>query len=394
MSALPDIDTTVTPRIDYQPRTRLIYGPGTLQLVGEVCESIEGNRVLLVTDQGLRATGQVDVCRDLLAMKGLSVTIFDGVQPNPTTDDVQHGLAVARECNAEILIGFGGGSSLDCAKGVNFLFTNGGKMEDYWGVGKAKNAMLPLVAIPTTAGTGSEAQSFALIANSQSHMKMACGDPKAACRVAILDPELTVSMPVPVTANTGIDAITHAVESYVTRVRTPISTLFAAEAWKLLHTGFPEVFAQPTDLEARGKMQLGAHFAGSAIENSMLGAAHSCANPLSAHFGTTHGIAVGVMLPHIIRYNSKVAGEWYGELAQIADLCEKTDPAASERLADYITSLIAASGSPTTLKQCHVDPQLLPVLAEEASQQWTARFNPRELAVTDFEEMYRCAFDN
>jgi alcohol dehydrogenase len=371
----------------------LIYGPGTLQLIGDVCESIEGNRVLLVTDQGLMATGQVHVCCELLEMRGLSVTIFDEVQPNPTTEDVERGLAVARECNAEIIIGFGGGSSLDCAKGVNFLFTNGGKMEDYWGVGKAQKPMLPLVAIPTTAGTGSEAQSFALIAKADSHMKMACGDPKAACRVAILDPELTVSMPVPVTANTGIDAITHAVESYVTRVRTPISTLFAAEAWKMLHAGFPEVFKRPTDLEARGKMQLGAYFAGSAIENSMLGAAHSCANPLSAHFGTTHGIAVGVMLPHVIRYNSKVAGEWYGELAEIAGLCEKTDPAAPERLAADVVSLIESSGSPTTLKQCHVERQLIPKLAEEAAQQWTAQFNPREVTVTDFEEMYRCAYD-
>jgi alcohol dehydrogenase len=379
--------------IDYQPRTRLIYGPGTIGLIGKISKDVGGQHVLLVTDQGLRNTGQIDRATALIEEEGLNVTIFDEVQPNPTTEDVERGLAVAKEINAEQIIGFGGGSSLDCAKGINFLFTNGGRMEDYWGVGKAKKPMLPLIAIPTTSGTGSEAQSFALIANPDTHMKMACGDKKAACKVAILDPELTVSMPVSVTANTGIDAITHAVESYVTNRRTPISNLFAAEAWRLLHQGFTDIFKQADDVEARGQMQLGAYYAGAAIENSMLGAAHSCANPLSAHFGTTHGIAVGVMLPHVIRFNAKVAKRWYGELAEIAGLSDQNDPTASHKLADYIVSLIDSSGSPTSLKACHVDRDLIPKLAKEASQQWTAQFNPREITAPDFEELYRCALD-
>lgn len=393
MSASADTTSSIIPMIDYQPRTRLIFGPGTMGLIGKVSKEVGGKRVLLVTDAGLRKTGQVDRATALIEEEGLHVTIFDEVRPNPTTEDVAKGLAVAKEVNAEQIIGFGGGSSLDCAKGINFLFTNGGRMEDYWGVGKAKQPMLPLIAIPTTSGTGSEAQSFALIANPDTHMKMACGDKKAACKVAILDPELTVSMPVSVTANTGIDAITHAVESYVTNRRTPISNLFAAEAWRLLHQGFTDIFKQADDVEARGQMQLGAYYAGAAIENSMLGAAHSCANPLSAHFGTTHGIAVGVMLPHVIRFNAKVARQWYGELAEIAGLCDQKDPEASEILADYIVSLIDSSGSPTSLKACHVDRELIPKLASEASQQWTAQFNPRDITAPDFEELYRCALD-
>jgi len=393
MSASADTKSSITPMFDYQPRTRLIFGPGTLSLIGKVSKEVQGQRVLLVTDQGLRATGQVDRAKDLIEEEGMQVTVFDDVRPNPTTDDVDRGLAVAKQIKAEQIIGFGGGSSLDCAKGINFLYTNGGRMEDYWGVGKAKKPMLPLIAIPTTSGTGSEAQSFALIANPDTHMKMACGDKKAACEVAILDPELTVSMPVSVTANTGIDAITHAVESYVTNRRTPISNLFAAEAWRLLHRGFAEIFKQSDDVEARGQMQLGAYYAGAAIENSMLGAAHSCANPLSAHFGTTHGIAVGVMLPHVIRFNAPVAGQWYGELAEIAGLCEQNDPTSSDKLADYIVSLIDSSGSPTSLKACHVDRELIPKLAKEAAQQWTAQFNPREITAPDFEELYQCALD-
>ncbi len=203
--------------------------------------------------------------------------------------------------NVDLIVGLGGGSSMDCAKGVNFLLTNGGRMEDYWGVGKATKPMLPMIAVPTTAGTGSEAQSFALIAQAESHMKMACGDKKAACRIAILDPELTVSMPASVTAATGIDAISHAVETFVCNRRNAISQLFSRQAWRLISHGFPRVLADPTDLDARGAMLLGAHLAGAAIENSMLGAAHSMANPLSAHFDTTHGVAIGVLLPHVIR---------------------------------------------------------------------------------------------
>ncbi len=202
-----------------------------------------------------------------------------------------------------MLVGLGGGSSLDCAKGVNFLYTNGGRMEDYRGLGKATKPFLPLIAVPTTGGTGSEAQSYALIADAKTHMKMACGDKKAACRAAILDPDLTVSMPPMVTAATGIDAISHALETHVTKPRNAISNLFSRNAWRLLAPGFRRVLAEPGDVNARAAMLLGAHLAGGAIENSMLGATHAMANPLSAHFNLTHGIAIGILLPHVIRYN-------------------------------------------------------------------------------------------
>ena len=166
--------------------------------------------------------------------------------PNPTTEDVDRALEVARREKIDLLVGLGGGSSLDCAKGVNFLFTNGGRMEDYRGVGKAtKLPFLPMIAVPTTAGTGSEAQSFALIADAKTHMKMACGDKKAACRIAVLDPDLTVSMPASVTAATGIDALSHALETFVAKPRNAISILFSRNAWRLLSQGFRSVLRTP-----------------------------------------------------------------------------------------------------------------------------------------------------
>ncbi|MCA9067129.1 MAG: iron-containing alcohol dehydrogenase, partial [Planctomycetaceae bacterium] len=189
---------------DFDPRTRVVFGQGTLGRLGELTAEL-GKRVLLVTDRGLRDAGHEERALHTLGSAGLAVKVFDDVHPNPTTDDVQRGLTIAREHQTDVIVGLGGGSSMDCAKGINFLLTNGGQMEDYWGVGKATKPMLPMIAVPTTAGTGSEAQSFALIANSQTHMKMACGDKKAACKVAILDPDLTISMPASVTAATGID---------------------------------------------------------------------------------------------------------------------------------------------------------------------------------------------
>src|SRR5579872_3910817 len=321
------------PAFDYHPRTRVVFGPGKIAELGSLAAELGAKSVLLVTDHGLESAGHPQKGTAALESAGLDVAVFDDVHPNPTTDDVDRGLAVARSAQIDLIVGLGGGSSMDCAKGINFLFTNGGRMEDYWGSGKATQPMLPMIAVPTTSGTGSEAQSYALIAHPKTHMKMACGDPKAACRVAVLDPDLTLSMPASVTAATGIDALSHAVESYVSTRRNPVSQLFSRQAWQLLVRGFPAVVAAGTDADARSKMLLGSHLAGAAIENAMLGAAHALANPLSAHFGVTHGLAIAIMLPHVIRFNSELAGALYGELASDARLCAPGDPQATELLA-------------------------------------------------------------
>ncbi|MFM7101012.1 MAG: iron-containing alcohol dehydrogenase, partial [Verrucomicrobiota bacterium] len=255
---------------DLQPRTRLVFGPGTVSRAGELAVSLGGTRVLLVTDRGIVVAGHAGRVGSALRAAGLEVAVYDAVRENPTTEDVDRCLAVARESGADLLVGLGGGSSLDTAKGANFLLTNGGRMQDYWGVGRAPRPMLPLVAIPTTAGTGSECQSAALIADAVTHQKMACLDPKAAARVALLDPELTVSQPRSVTAVTGMDALGHALETAVTRTRTAYSGLCSREAFRLAGPAFERVLGEPGDVAARGRMQLGAALAGMAIENSML----------------------------------------------------------------------------------------------------------------------------
>ncbi|MFH1301427.1 MAG: iron-containing alcohol dehydrogenase [Planctomycetota bacterium] len=377
---------------DYAPRTRIVFGAGSLNRLGELAAELGAKRVLLVTDKGLAAAGHESRAVVSLENAKLQITTFDDVHPNPTTEDVDRGLSVARNHQIDLIVGLGGGSSMDCAKGINFLLTNGGQMQDYWGVGKATKPMLPLIAVPTTAGTGSEAQSFAVIAHPETHMKMACGDKKAACRIAILDPELTLTMPRSVTRVTGIDALSHALETFVTKPRNEISQLFSRRAWTLLANSFPKVLDTPNDLNARGNMQLGAHFAGAAIENSMLGATHALANPLSAHFNLTHGVAIGIMLPHVIRFNAELVGDYYSLLAADIGLCEPQDPAGAGLLAEHIQSLIAMAGAPTSLSECKVDPNLVEQLAEEASRQWTGNFNPRPVDQSSLRELYECAF--
>ena len=365
---------------DFQPRTRVVFGAGSLDRLGELAKSLERRRALLVSDPGIVAAGYTNRALRLLMERDIEAHLFSEVEENPTTAHVDAGLQVAREKDIDLIVGLGGGSSMDCAKGVNFLYTNGGAMRDYWGVGKAERPMLPLIAVPTTAGTGSEAQSFALISDPETHGKMACGDPKAAPAISILDPELTLSQPTDVTANTGIDAATHALETWVTKKRNSLSEAYSREAWRLIARNFRRVIDSPNDVEARGGMQLGAHFAGAAIEASMLGAAHSCANPLTAHYGIVHGSAVGLMLPSVIRFNAEEVGGLYDELG------------GAEELAATVEGLLAHAGLPTRLEQHGVPREELPQLATEAASQWTAQFNPREVDAAALEEIYRCAW--
>lgn len=383
---------------DHQPRTRLIYGSGAINQIGERARELGGRRVLVVTDPGIVAAGHIAPAVAYLQQAGIEVSVFDGVRENPTTAHVAECVAAARAHQADLIIGLGGGSSMDTAKGCNFILTNGGVMKDYWGVGKARLPMLPLIAIPTTSGTGSECQSAALIADEVTHLKMACLDPKAAARIAILDPALTISLPPRITSFTGIDAITHAVETAVTRKRNALSLMYSHQAFTLCVRGLPRVLANPGDLEARGQMLLGAALAGTAIENSMLGAAHSAANPLTARFNVVHGIAVGLMLPHVIRFNAvePVAARAYAELAsapELACVSEGVTPAV-EALVGHIESLLNFAGIPRSLAECGVDRTAIPELAVEAARQWTAGFNPRTIVVEDFIRLYEAGFEH
>lgn len=378
---------------DFQPQTRVVFGAGSLSHLGELARELNFNRSLLVADHGLVDSGHVEEALAPLRNAGIEVHRFHDFEANPDSGMLQAGRDFAAAANVDSIVGLGGGSSLDCSKGINFLLTNGGRIEDYAGYGKATKPLLPMIGIPTTAGTGSEAQTYALISDAQSHIKMACGDPKAAFRVALLDPLLTLSQPLQITATAGYDAIAHAVETYVTKSCTPFSEVFSREAWRLLDGNYERVIAQPDDVAARSSMQLGAYFAGVAIENSMLGATHACANPLTARYGTAHGAAIAMLLPSVVRWNAPAASERYADLLELSPRSHgrvNGDPA--EQLARRLEELATVGGLRTTLSASGVGSEDLPALAAQAAEQWTGGFNPRPFDQMGALEVYQWAF--
>lgn len=377
------------------PSPRLVFGNDSVEKIGRMVGELGGTKVLLVTDPGIVKAGHAERVAQALATEGIAFSVFDQVRENPTTSDVDRCVADAQKEGIDFLVGLGGGSSMDTAKGCNFILTNGGEMKDYWGVGKATQAMLPLIAIPTTAGTGSECQSFALIADEQTRQKMACGDAKAAAKAALLDPTLTLSQPRQVSVCTGVDALAHAIESAVTKKRNPLSTIYSEEAFRLLAIAFPKVLANENNLAERGNMLLGAALAGMAIENSMLGAAHAAANPLTAHFGMIHGRAVGLMLPHVVEFNAvdPSAQAIYADLAAAGNLTQPGSDAetAVESLIHYLKRIANSAELLVNGKETKVESSQISLLAQEAARQWTAGFNPRIVGQADFERLYGAA---
>jgi len=388
-----------TTGFDFAARTRILFGAGTADRLGELAAELGCRRILVVSDEGVAAAGHLDRAFMALEDAGLRAVAYTGVAGNPTSADVERCAEAARAAELEIdgILGIGGGSSLDTAKGANFVLTQGGgPMNRFRGYGKAGRPMLPMIAVPTTAGTGSEVQSYALVADTDTHEKMACGDPKAAPRVAVLDPRLTVTMPHRVTALTAMDALSHAIETAVTKTCNPLSTTFSREAFRRMIAALPNVLIDPDGIDARADALLGACFAGLAIESSMLGAAHAAANPLTARFDVEHGQAVGVMLPAVIRWNAadRALAEAYRDLMIAADLGRSDeDPFDSaEALAVLVESLARTAKLATSLVELDVPEAALPELAADAATQWTGTHNPRPAEARDFEDLYRATF--
>ena len=379
---------------DHHGGARVLFGSGRLDELGAEAERLTAGPVLLVSDPGVGAAGHTRRAADSLAAAGLEVVGFDGVRENPATGQVEAGVETARSQGpVAAIVGLGGGSAMDCAKGINFLLSNGGRMEDYEGDGRAARPMLPSIGVPTTAGTGSEAQRFALISRESDHRKMACGDAKARFRTVILDPQLPLSAPPRAVTAAAIDAVAHAVESFTATTANPASRLYAREGARLLFSAFEGWVADPPAGDGAGEMLLGAHWAGVSIEHSMLGAAHACANPLTRGFGVAHGVAVGLMLPHVIRFNAAAATGRYGELPEAAGTGRdgRTGAEPGEALAARVEELLDAAGLPRRLRSLGVPADGLEALAVEAAEQHTARFNPRPVGEAECAGLYGSA---
>lgn len=400
-------------------RQRIVFGDGALANLGQLAREAGMQRVLLVSDPGLVAVGHTDRAAAAIRDAGLGVEVFAAVGENPGEDHVAACAAALAAAAADGVVAVGGGSAMDCAKAGNLLARCGGKIEDYWGFGRATAPLLPAIGVPTTAGTGSEAQAYALVTRAADHRKLAIGDDQLRFATVLLDPALVATTPLRVTALAGMDALSHAVESYVSRRANPISRLFAADAWRLLVGAFPGVLTAATpgpeevgelagEVHLRrpwtadagdplddgiARMLLGAHLAGHAIDTSMLGAAHALANPLTARHGVAHGAAVGLFLPQVVRFNAPTVGERYTELEAIARGEGTTarpaagsagdgggaagSDAAAERLAGRLEELRGLAGLPERLRDLGLAVGELDHLAAGAAEQWTAGFNPR-----------------
>lgn len=369
-----------------RPAPKLVFGPGSLRELPACVREIGGRAVFLVSDTGLAQAGHIDAARGLLEAAGIPVTPYDHAHANPTEADAAACAEFARGQAFDCIVALGGGSSIDTAKAANFLLTNGGRMRDYHGYGKAAQPLLPSIAIPTTAGTGSECQSYGLVSRDDTHEKMACGDPKARPQVAILDPDLTATLPRSVGVQTGLDALAHALEAAVCTKRNAVSALYAEGAFREIAAAIGAVVAGRASADDRGRMLLGAALGGLAIENSMLGAAHATANPLTARYDVVHGYAVALMLPHVLRFNAAVpeAAALYARFsALLAEFGVSRAP-----LADWVDELVAAAQIPRVA----VPASAWATLAEDAARQWTGNFNPRPLQPADSVALYRHVF--
>ena len=372
----------------------LRMGAGLAGQIGEITRPICGDRVLLVTDPGMMATGLVQRATDGLRAAGVAVTLFDQVQADPPESIVLQAAEQAR--GATGVIGFGGGSSLDVAKLAALLAASAQPLAQAYGIGNAQGPRLPLVLVPTTAGTGSEVTPISIVTTGASE-KMGVVSPLLLPDLALLDPELTLGLPAHVTAATGIDAMVHAIEAYasVNANNNPISRALALEALGLMGCMLLRAVQKPDDLEARTGMLLGSMLAGQAFANSPVAAVHALAYPIGGHYKVPHGLSNALVLPHVLRFNAQVAPEAYAELLPhvFPDLPSMGVAEAAYQFAQSMADLSQACGLEQGLREMGIARAALPSLARDAMNQTRLLVNnPRPVDEAAALKIYEAAW--
>ena len=372
----------------------LRMGVGLAGELGQITRPICGDRVLLVTDPGMMATGLVQQATDCLRTAGVEVTLFDQVQADPPEEIVLRAAQYARRATG--VIGFGGGSSLDVAKLAALLAASNQPLVEAYGIGNAQGPRLPLVLVPTTAGTGSEVTPISIVTTGASE-KMGVVSPLLLPDLALLDPELTLGLPAHVTAATGIDAMVHAIEAYasVNANNNPISRALAVEALGLMGRMLLRTVQKPDDLEARTGMLLGSMLAGQAFANSPVAAVHALAYPIGGHYKVPHGLSNALVLPHVLRFNAQVAPEAYAELLPhvFPDLPAMNVAEAAMKFAQGMADLSQACGLEQGLREMGIAREVLPKLARDAMNQTRLLVNnPRPLDEAAAMQIYEAAW--
>ncbi len=363
-----------------------LMGAGSVQKAVDAMQARGFRRTLIVTDGGLVKAGLVAQVQNQLQAADIQSFVFDGVQPNPTTANVGAGLALLREKNGDSVISLGGGSPHDCAKAIALVAVNGGQIQDYEGVDKSAKPQLPLVAINTTAGTASEMTRFCIITDESRHIKMAIVDKHTTPILSVNDPETMLGMPASLTAATGMDALTHAVEAYVSTAANPITDACALKAVSLIAANLRAAVGNGQDMAARENMAYAQFLAGMAFNNASLGYVHAMAHQLGGFYDLPHGVCNAVLLPHVQAFNARVAS------ARLADVAVALGVEASAEAAlAAIRQLAADVGIPAGLTQLGVKDEDIATLAANALKDACGLTNPIQPTQAEVEAIYRAA---
>lgn len=375
--------------LDFSTTPRIVMRPGALDMLPEAMAGAADAHVLIVTDAGLVKAGFVEPVSKMLRAAGFAVSVFDQVVADPPEAIVLDAAEQARRTGVTVVLGLGGGSAMDTAKLVAYLARTPCNLSDIFGVELAKGSRLPLVLIPTTAGTGSEVTPISIVTTA-SHEKRGVVSRILLPDLALLDPELTLGLPQAVTAATGIDAMVHAIEAYTSRHRkNSLSDVLARQALDLLSTNFERVIGRPADIEARSGMLLGSCLAGMAFANAPVAAVHALAYPLGGQFHIPHGLSNALMVVEVLRFNMRAASALYGELAA----CVGAQAGDAEAFVSRIEALMIASGLPRRLRDAGVTENSLSSLAEDAMKQTRLLVNnPVEVTLADARSLYEAAY--
>ena len=363
----------------FQTPTKIISGIGSTAEIIKELNDLHAKKVLLITDPGLVQAGVAQQVVEMLKQAAVEVEIFDAVEPDPSIQVATKAAEMAKNVKANVLIALGGGSAIDTAKSAALLVTNGGYLKDYAGVNKVVKPILPLIAVPTTAGTGSEVTIFAVMSDPEKQEKFTISSALIAPAVAVLDPLLTLKLPPSVTAFTGMDALTHAIEAFTSSIAQPATDALALSAIKLVLKHLPVAVGRGDNIMARDGMLQASLLAGIAFNNAFLGLAHAIASPLGGHFHVPHGLANAVMLPYVMEYNLPTAVRRYAEIGCALGLqaVGDTPRAVAEKTVAAITQLARDINIPEKLSNIGAKEELLPLVARDALKSIQLKFNVR-----------------
>lgn len=374
--------------------TRNVFGAGCVNEAGTLAKSLAMTKPLIVTDSFLGKSGMADQVKGILEAAGLNAVIFAGAEPNPTDVNVADGVKLFKAENCDSIITLGGGSSHDCGKGIALVATNGGDIKDFEGLDVSKNDLMPLMSINTTAGTAAEMTRFAIITDTSRHVKMAILDWRITPIVAINDALLMVGMPTSLTAATGMDALTHAIEAYVSTAANPLTDCAAIKAMELINEFLPQAVANGENLVAREQMAYAQYLAGVAFNNASLGYVHAMAHQLGGFYNLPHGVCNAILLPHVEKFNLIGAPKRFVDIANALGIHTEylTVTEAGEALIDHIKAFSKSLGIPANLAALGVKEEDFAVMADNAKLDACQLTNPRKATKEEVIEIFRQAY--